>query len=109
MKINLVVIRSSNIEEAKDLYESILGLTFQEEKHGTGPKHFSAIINGTVLEIYPKLKYGTEGLRLGFSIANLDLAKEKLNEAQLKFKENPESIIFTDLDGHKIELKADQI
>lgn len=45
-----------DMERLKTFFER-LGLQFEEEQHGNGPKHFACAYDGTVLEIYPtKLK-----------------------------------------------------
>lgn len=49
---NVYVIKTAQPEEVQRFFEA-LGLTFQEEKHGKGPTHFSCERNGYVLEIYP--------------------------------------------------------
>ncbi len=43
--VSAVVIKTSDIDKLREFYTGI-GLTFVEEKHGTGPKHFSTTING---------------------------------------------------------------
>ena len=108
MKVTLIVLRSHNIELAKEFYEDILGLKFREEKHGSGPRHFSTEIDGLVLEIYPKATQGTEGLRIGLNVDNKNTIKEKLRACNIGFKENEDSIIFCDIDKHKIEVRETQ-
>lgn len=49
---NFYVISASDPEETQRFFES-LGLVFQDEKHGDGPRHVSCERKGNVLEIYP--------------------------------------------------------
>lgn len=105
MKIDLIVLRSKDIQKSKDFYEDVLGLSFLSEKHGIGPEHFSTNLNGTILEIYPEKKAKTEGLRLGFRLEQYLGIKSKLKGRDIVYKENKESILITDPDGHKIEIR----
>ena len=53
VSLNLVVIRSPDIERACRFY-SALGLAFTKHAHGTGPEHYACEIGGIVFEIYPR-------------------------------------------------------
>ncbi len=113
MKINLLVIRTSNPEQLKEQYER-LGFEFDYHKHGNGPFHYSADSNGFVLEIYPlskSMEKADNSLRLGFEIKNL---KSKINElknsdwkilSDIKETEWGLVALIQDLDERKIELK----
>ena len=105
MKINLIVLRSKDIHQMKTFYEDILSLKFCSEQHGSGPYHYSTDIDGTVLEIYPIKKDSTEGLRLGFQLESFSDIKVKLAKRNIEFTETHDSIVFTDPDGHKIEIR----
>ena len=53
-------------------YKSI-GLSFSLEKHGNGPEHLAAEIDGVVFEIYPrKGDPASTGVRLGFRVASVE-------------------------------------
>ena len=99
------------MQKLADFY-SILGLTFEYHKHGNSPYHYSALIDKTVLEIYPLSKGQEEAdknLRLGFSIDNFEPIIIKLKENQILFTEPVATdfgfmTIITDPDGRKIEL-----
>jgi predicted enzyme related to lactoylglutathione lyase len=70
--LSLVVIKSANVEAARDFY-SLLGLSFVEEQHGNGPPHFSATVGSLVLEVYPgQGNVPTASVRLGFKVPSLD-------------------------------------
>lgn len=49
----VLVLRSSDMEQLRTFFEEF-GLRFAEEKHGSGPLHFSAQAGSRVLEIYPE-------------------------------------------------------
>jgi len=50
--LNLVVIRSADIERAAAFYKE-LGLVMIKQQHGNGPEHYSAQLGITIFEIYP--------------------------------------------------------
>lgn len=112
MKINLIVIRTNDIEKLANFYQK-LGITFQYHRHGKGPFHYAAELTGTVFEIYPLLK-GQEKpdntLRLGFEVAALDelialLIKDKVEILSAPtHSEYGYFAVVKDLDGRKIEL-----
>ncbi|MGZ6005727.1 MAG: VOC family protein [Candidatus Saccharimonadales bacterium] len=107
-ELNLLVLRSTDLEKSVGFY-GLLGLVFDEEKHGNGPIHYSAQLGQLVLELYPLGKRNpTTDTRLGFLVSSVD---ECLNQLE------PDSIvepaedtgrgrlaIVKDPDGHTIEL-----
>ncbi|MGG9963474.1 VOC family protein [Ferruginibacter sp. SUN106] len=111
MEIKLLVLRTTDIQKLADFY-AVFGLTFEYHKHGNAPYHFSALIDKTVLEIYPLAKNQTEAdrnLRLGFSVDNFNQVVSTLKENQILFSEPTSTdfgfmTIVTDPDGRKIEL-----
>ena len=50
-RLNLVAIRSANIDRAAEFYEN-LGLEFEKHRHGNGPEHYSCECHEVVFEIY---------------------------------------------------------
>ena len=73
MKINLLVIRTSNPERLKSQYENI-GFEFDYHQHGNGPFHYASEKEGFVFEIYPltkSMKEADNSIRLGFEVENL--------------------------------------
>ena len=113
MKINLLVIRTSNPEALKTQYEK-LGFEFDYHKHGKGPHHYTSEKNGFVFEIYPLKKSITkaeENLRLGFDIPDLVSVIDRLKNTDWVIKSDISETewgiiaIIQDLDGRKIELK----
>lgn len=98
-RLNLIVIRSAEPSQTVSFYK-ILGLTFQQEQHGSGPVHWAADLDGIVLEIYPA-KSADEvdtATRLGFNVKN---ASAILNSLRLSNVE-----IVSDLKQTKWELRA---
>ena len=62
MKITLLVLRTPKLEDLKSFY-SALGVQFKSERHGNGPDHDAATLEGDlVLELYPA--QGGSGLQI---------------------------------------------
>ena len=113
MNLNLVVIRSQDIERLAKFYEK-LGMEFEYHKHGKGPLHYSVKLDKTIFEIYPlfkKQKKPDNSLRLGFEIENLDELITKMRMEDIEIEKEPKEsefgyyAVIKDLDGRKIELK----
>ena len=83
--LNLVVIRASEMEKLAQFYQQI-GLTFTKHRHGSGPEHYSAEMNGCVFEIYPRRNEtdSTTSVRLGFRVADIGTLIRTLAEAGIK-------------------------
>jgi lactoylglutathione lyase len=74
IRLNLVVIYVSDVAKTRAFYERI-GLTFQAERHGRGPEHYSTNVGETVLEIYPAKALAESAaapaVRLGFDVKDV--------------------------------------
>jgi lactoylglutathione lyase len=110
--LSLVVLQSRNVEAAKDFY-SLLGLSFVEEKHGQGPRHYSATLGALVLEIYPcQGSNPSAPIRIGFLIPYLDRTLELLKNRGARIvreaKDSPwgRRAVVEDPDGNRVELAA---
>ena len=72
--LEFIVIFAVDLERSRRFYEA-LGLSFSLEKHGNGPEHLAAVIDGVVFEIYPrKGDSASTGVRLGFRVASVEAA-----------------------------------
>ena len=71
--INLVVIRSTDVDRTLSFYRT-LGLDFEQHQHGSGPLHYAAEVEGIVFEIYATstTNPNTAMIRLGFSVDSID-------------------------------------
>jgi len=109
--INLVVIRSADIEIAERFYSS-LGLLFGKEKHGNGPEHYASCVDGFVFEIYPlkENETPTTSVRLGFEIDTVDGYIPEVSKLGGTVETRPydspwgRRSVIKDPDGHTIEL-----
>lgn len=107
--LNLVVIRSRDLEKAQVFYEAI-GLSFERHQHGSGPIHLACERDGLVFEIYPTKKEGVIEVRLGFMVRSLDGVLEGIANAGGNIVQTAEEspwgrrAVVEDPDGHKVEL-----
>ncbi|WP_179021451.1 glyoxalase/bleomycin resistance/extradiol dioxygenase family protein [Winogradskyella forsetii] len=113
MKINLLVIRTSNPDKLKIQYEKI-GFQFNYHQHGNGSLHYASEKEGFVFEIYPlskSMKEADNSIRLGIEVGNLKLTFRNIENSDWKIiseiskTEWGEIAILQDSDGRKIELK----
>lgn len=110
-KLNLVVIRSSNLEAAQRFYNH-LGIYFDRHKHGKGLEHLASEVEGNVFEIYPATKSSpvSSSTRIGFLIQEIEskiLNLESVGGRVItKTHESAwgQRSVIADPDGHKIEL-----
>jgi hypothetical protein len=110
-RLNLVVIRSPDIDRAASFYEA-LGLSFQKHAHGSGPQHYASEHAGTVFEIYP-LRDGdppTTATRIGFAVNDVDAVFAAALTAGGQEVTAPRDstwgrrAVVADLDDHCVEL-----
>lgn len=113
IRLNLLVIRSSDIDAAARFYEE-LGLRFCRHSHGSGPAHYALDDPGCVFEIYP-LREGepsTASTRIGFEVDSVDERLNRLVRAGGSLVSPPKlcpwgyRAVVEDRDGHRIELSS---
>ncbi|WP_232833038.1 glyoxalase/bleomycin resistance/dioxygenase family protein [Nocardiopsis sp. TNDT3] len=93
----LLVLHTGRVEECRAFYAG-LGLRFVRERHGSGPEHHAAELDGgAVVEIYPATaERSTGAARLGFTVRG-DRAVPPLE---------PGRRVLTDPDGRKVDLRV---
>lgn len=104
--VSLLVLRCSDIERSVAFY-SALGLAFKREQHARGPAHYSCEIGTTVLELYPKTRADTSGLRVGLRVDREQVSLENiaaLGGRILSTGPDSNSFVLRDPDRHTIEL-----
>ncbi len=108
--LNLVVLRCRDSEASVSFYQR-LGLTFIRHRHGKGPEHYSADLNGTVFELYPLVSEdtSTRGTRIGFRVTSVDSTLSALDDpsaihSPAQSSEWGRRAVIIDPDGHRIEL-----
>jgi len=105
--LHLVVLRTANLESLLKFYEAV-GLTFVEEKHGNGPKHYACDLGSSVLELYPaydKVSSGSATM-LGFTVNSIENVLSSLNASQTPVKNSSygRRAVVYDPDGRMVEL-----
>jgi lactoylglutathione lyase len=111
--LNLVVIRSADIDRAVTFYR-LLGMRFTKHSHGNGPAHYTSETMDLVFELYPLTSRQTPtiAMRLGFQVDDLDRLVVELEEIGAKILTPPQDspwgrrAVVQDWDGHTIELTA---
>lgn len=110
IKLNLVVIQSSNLENSVSFYQNF-GLVFHKEQHGNGPVHFACEIENIVFEIYPSSTGRVDmGTRIGFNVIDLNQIVDTLRVKGYAIISEPKvspwgkRAVVQDPEGHKVEL-----
>lgn len=110
-RLNLIVIRAMEPSRTLSFY-TMLGMTFQQEQHGSGPVHWAADLDGIVLEIYPA-KSADEvdaATRLGFNVNDAVSVLDTLRLSdvtiisELKKTKWGLRAVVRDSDGRSVEL-----
>jgi predicted enzyme related to lactoylglutathione lyase len=108
--LNLVVIRSADLDRAARFYGA-LGVRFHRERHGSGPEHLAGRSGSVVFEVYPAADaLGTSGVRLGFRVPSVAEAVAAAHEAGGSIVTPPRAspwglrAVVSDPDGHRVEL-----
>jgi lactoylglutathione lyase len=79
--LNLVVLFSADPDRVARFY-GLLGIHFEQERHGTGPEHLAGKLGAQVLEIYPQSgNAGVTEVRLGFSVNSVDAVVNAVRQA----------------------------
>jgi catechol 2,3-dioxygenase-like lactoylglutathione lyase family enzyme len=99
-ELSLLVLRCSDLAASRAFYEA-LGLEFRDEKHGTGPEHFSCRVGALVLELYPVSDPPSSLERLGFRVLDVESVTKAAVLAGGRL-ERPG--VLLDPDGRKVEL-----
>ena len=105
------MLRVADLDVSGRFYARI-GLALREERHGTGPRHLSADLGGTVLELYPRgTGPASTGLRLGLVVPDqarvvdaLALARLGANVVADGERDGVRVVVLRDPDGHTVEL-----
>ena len=109
-ELDLVALYVRDIEAAREFY-ACLGLSLQPEQHGTGPRHYAAMLGGAVFEIYPNRDGERKGvLRIGFQVASVDGIIQRLRQRHVPILAEPKEsawgrrAVVEDPDGNRVEL-----
>jgi catechol 2,3-dioxygenase-like lactoylglutathione lyase family enzyme len=103
IRLNLVVIRTINLEKTVQWYSQTFDLVFVDEKHEDGVLHFSAKLNEGLIEIYPT-KNSAAKITFGFAIDKAKFEKIIVNENPKIIDEN--TCLIRDFDGNSLILNS---
>jgi lactoylglutathione lyase len=109
--VNLLVIRSPNIDRAVTFYQQ-MGMLFDRHSHGSGPLHYASEVCGFVFEIYPQRNAAdvTTNTRMGFNVDDVDGVIDLLRKIDATIVSEPNDTewgrraVVKDFDGHTVEL-----
>jgi catechol 2,3-dioxygenase-like lactoylglutathione lyase family enzyme len=110
--LSLLVIRTAKLSDCLEFYQK-LGLVFVEEKHGSGPVHYSCKAGDVLIELYPATApddCGDSNVRLGFSVSSIDEVLQQLRTGGAEILKTPEDtqwgrrVVALDPDGRKVEI-----
>ena len=110
-RLNLLVIRSQEPARTVGFYQ-LLGLRFQEERHGKGPVHWAAEVDSAVMEVYPAQSSAeVDGAtRLGFEVDEVESVLALLRDQGSEVVSDPKQTqwglrtVVKDPDGRSVEL-----
>jgi hypothetical protein len=111
IEINLLVLRSRNMEKLKLFYGSI-GIEFTTERHGEGAVHYAAQLDNAVFEIYPcRQNEQPDNCRLGLTVESLADCLKQLRLTDAKIISEPMELngylraVVEDPEKRKVELR----
>ncbi len=113
-RVSLIVLRTADVERVLRFYRA-LGLVFVQEKHGTGPTHFSATLGSTVVEVYPARtdrepdRRAPGATMVGFAVESLDVTLATLRREGARVITEPKDMeprraVVEDPDSRAVEL-----
>lgn len=107
--LNLLVLYTPQLDLCLAFYQA-LGLTFQPEQHGKGPRHYAYQWGEMVLELYPSDSPSQDKLMLGFKVEAIHTILEKIAALGIIPKNPPKQteqgwqVTLLDPDGRKVYL-----
>lgn len=110
-KLGFLTFYSPNPQATASFYAQF-GITFQSEKHGAGPVHYSSESKEMTVEFYPAAGHAQrkDEVMLGFEIADTDEAERIAMNNNFEILEPPKEtplgnrIILADPDGRRVLL-----
>jgi lactoylglutathione lyase len=105
--LEFLTLRCADLARSRRFYE-LLGLEFDEEQHGAGPRHLSTDLGGTVLELYPAQSPSerTDLATIGLTVTDLVAIEARIQGAGVPVKRSAvaDALITTDPDGRRVRL-----
>jgi len=104
LRLDLIVLKSPNIERSKNFYEKI-GISFVQEKHQQGLLHYSSQNIQPTIEIYSSKHNLENHVCLFFVTVNLKEYTKMLEKNGISYKQLKDSIYLRDPNNNRIEVK----
>lgn len=112
MKLNLIVLRSKDMESLAGFYSALFEKELTKHSHGRGPEHFGTELDGLIFEVYSKRNEDddTTPTRFGYLVDDIEATRDRINQYPIKVvsapKESPwgKRMVLDDPEGHRIEL-----
>ena len=112
MKLNLIVLRSADMESLAQFYSALFDNTLNKHRHGKGPEHFGTELEDLVFEIYAQRNKNddTTSMRFGYLVDSIENTLERINGFAFTVISDPKDsswgkrMVLDDPDGHRIEL-----
>ncbi len=104
--LELLILRSSDLDAARRFYEA-LGLLWREERHDGGPTHYSCRLGATLFELYPARSGSAGRVRLGLRVTDPERVAEAAVAAggRRHLDHRPgAATVLRDPDGNDVEL-----
>jgi hypothetical protein len=101
-----VVLRCTDLDRAEAFYRA-LGLSFESQKHGSGPEHDAANLGGVVVELYPKQIVTPRGCVWDFAlVAHRRRWKSPSSRGRgsLSLRIGEPRAVLRDPDGHTLDI-----
>lgn len=109
--VSLLVVYVADLNRSRAFYSAVCDARFVEEQHGSGPVHYSTTLpGGAVLELYPRGTREPTRVRLGFRVADSDIASREAVTAggtlhtPTKLLPYGYAAVVLDPDGNAVEL-----
>jgi predicted enzyme related to lactoylglutathione lyase len=111
VSLALLVLKTRQMDRLLAFYQEV-GIQFNEEQHGKGPRHHAGRVGDVVIEIYPLPNDGIRdtSTRLGFSVDNLAEVVLALQAIGTQVVKQPThtawglQAVVKDPDGRSVEL-----
>ncbi|MGJ8654907.1 MAG: VOC family protein [Akkermansiaceae bacterium] len=112
MKLNLTVLRSSDMEALAKFYSALFERELEKHRHGKGPEHFGTELGELVFEIYPQRSEAddTTSVRLGYLVDSIESVLDRISGfaftvvSEAKDSAWGKRMVLDDPEGHRMEL-----
>jgi len=117
MKLNLLVLRSADMKSLARFYSALFGEELKKHRHGQGPEHYGAELEGLIFEVYQRRNEDddTTSMRFGYVVESVTETLQRIRDFPIHIVSEPKNspwgirMVFDDPEGHRIELIESKI